>query len=290
MGVFWWRLSARLQQSAIVLGSRLRAAARLTARLAAIGVATIIASGCAGYVSPPGAVSPDRPGFTDTPPVMPASAFQLEAGYTDDRTDAGTYATLGEVLLRIGVGAQSEIRLFGNSLAIRSAPGVASTTGRGDQKLGFKTNLCTKPDSVHSLLPNVAFLAATTVPTGSDGFTASRAQPEAKLAVNWTTASPFSLYSNVGVGSIYNEVGRAGRLWVSTAGWWSVNPKVSAFVEGMTMGRLSGSGSGTAGNWVDGGLTYLINDRLQLDARAGHGLGSETSTERFFGVGFARRW
>jgi hypothetical protein len=77
---------------------------------------------------------------------------------------------------------------------------------------------------------------------------------------------------------------------VSAAGWWSVNPKVSAFAEGMTMGRLSGSGSGTAGNWVDGGLTYLINERLQVDPRVGHGVGSEASTERFFGVGLARRW
>lgn len=258
-------------------------------RCLVLGVWCVV-SGCAGYVSPPGAVSPDRPGFTDTPPVMPASAFQLEAGYTNDRTDAGTYATIGEILLRIGVGARSEVRLFGNSYAIRSSPGGPSTSGREDSKLGFKTNLRTKPDSVHSLLPNVAFLAATTVPTGTDGFGNQRSQPEAKLAVNWTTASPFSLYSNLGVGSIYTETGRAGRMWLSTAAWWSVNPKVSVFAEGMAMGRLSGSGSGTAGNWIDGGVTYLINDRFQLDARAGHGLGSETSSEKFFGVGLARRW
>jgi hypothetical protein len=221
---------------------------------------------------------------------MPATAFQVEAGYTDDKTDASGYATVGEVLLRVGVGARSELRLFGNSYATRSAPGVPNVSGREDQKVGFKTSLWTKPDSVHSLLPNVSFLAATTVPTGSDGFTANKTQPEAKLAVNWTTASPFSLYSNLGVGSIYNEVGRASRLWLSSAGWWAVNPKISAFAEGMVMGRLSGSGSGTAGNWVDGGLTYLFNDRFQVDARVGHGLGSETSTERFFGVGLAKRW
>jgi hypothetical protein len=250
----------------------------------------MLLSACAGHLSPPGGVSPDRPGFTDTPPALPAGAFQIEAGYTDDRTDALEYQTVGETLLRIGVGSRTEVRLFGNSYAIRSSPGGPSTSGIEDQKVGFKTNLRAIPDSVHSLIPNVAFLAATTMPTGAAGFTANKAQPEAKLAMNWTTASPFSLYSNLGVASIYNEVGRASRSWLSTAGWWAVNPKVSAFTEGMIVGRMSGSGSGTAGNWVDGGVTYLINERLQIDARIGRGVGSETSSERFLGVGFAQRW
>src|SRR5437899_74982 len=83
------------------------------------------------------------------------------------------------------------------------------------------------------------------------------ALPEAKLAMNWTTASPFSLYANLGYGAIYNEVGRASRAWTSAAAWWSVNPRVSVFVEGLAIGRVSGSGSGTAGNDVDGGVTYL---------------------------------
>jgi hypothetical protein len=257
---------------------------------AGTGWVVVLLSACAGHVSPPGPVSPDRPGFTDTPPALPAGAFQIEAGYTDDRTDASEYQTVGETLLRIGIGGRTEVRWFGNSFAVRSITGTATTHGLEDQKLGIKTTLRTKPDSVHSLLPNVAFLAATTLPTGAAGFSATKAQPEAKLAMNWTTASPFSLYTNIGAASIYNEVGRAGRGWLSAAGWWSVNPKVSAFGEGMTMGRLSGNGSGTAGNWVDGGLTYLLNDRFQLDARVGRGVGSETSSETFFGVGLARRW
>jgi hypothetical protein len=249
--------------------------------------------GCAGYVSPPGAVSPDRPGFTDTPPALPAGAFQLEAGITNDRVGTPnpvTYTTLGETLLRIGVGAQSEVRLFGNSYATRSTSGGPSVHGMEDPKLGIKTTLHTKPDSTHSFVPNVAALVATTLPMGATQFRAAHAQPEAKLAVNWTTASPFSLYSNLGIGRLYTGVGRANRAWMSVAGWWSVNPKVSTFAEGMQIGRLSGSGSGTAGSFVDGGVTYLINDRLQLDARIGRGVGSETSTERFFGAGLARRW
>lgn len=246
--------------------------------------------GCAGHVSPPGAASPDRPGFTDTPPALPRGAFQLEAGYTDDRTEGSEYQTIGETLLRIGVGARSEVRLFGNSYATRWASGLPTVHGIEDQKVGIKTNLYASADSLHSAVPNIALLAATTLPTGADGITAGSAQPEVKLAMNWTTASPFSLYSNFGFGSIANEVGRAERAWTSLAAWWSVNARVSVFAEGLTIGRVSGSGSGTAGTFVDGGVTYLINDRFQLDVRLGRGVGSETSTDRFIGAGFARRW
>ena len=74
------------------------------------------------------------------------------------------------------------------------------------------------------------------------------------------------------------------------AGWWAVNSQVSLFIEGLSIGPVSGSGAGTAGNAVNGGVTLLLNDRLQLDLRVGRGIGSELSRERFFGAGFARRW
>jgi hypothetical protein len=145
-------------------------------------------------------------------------------------------------------------------------------------------------DSLHEVVPNVALLVATTLATGASGITANAAQPEAKIAVNWTTPTPFSLYTNAGYGAIETGAGRATRTWISVAGWWAVNPRVSLFTEGLTIERVTGSGSGTAGNAVDGGMTYLLNDRFQFDARVGRGIGSETSHERFIGAGFARRW
>src|SRR4051812_2645485 len=72
-------------------------------RVAFTVTATLVGA-CAGHVSPPGGVSPDRPGFTDTPPALPATAFQVEAGYTDDRASGVQYQTFGETLLRVGIG------------------------------------------------------------------------------------------------------------------------------------------------------------------------------------------
>lgn len=257
-------------------------------------MAAAIGLGACVHLGAPGPVVADRPGYTDTPGALPARAVQIEAGITGDRTGPTnlptTYVSSGESLLRLGVGARTELRFFGNSYGVRSMDGAPTDRGMEDIKLGAKLNVRAVPDSVHSWAPNMALLAATTLPTGAAAISIGQAQPEAKVAMNWTTASPFSLYSNVGWAGIYNETGRAGRGWVSVAAWWAVNPRISIFGEGLASGRVSGSGTGTAGNDVDAGVTFLINDRFQLDARVGRGLGSETSTERFIGIGFARRW
>lgn len=247
-----------------------------------------IAAGCANFISPPGPAIPDRPGYTDGPAAIPRGALQLEAGYTYDRASPVTYSTIGEALLRVGVGGQSELRLFGNSFAIRSTDGSPTVYGMEDPKVGIKTSVHTKPDSVHSWMPNVAVLAAATLPAGGDAFRAAHAQPEAKLAANWTTPSPFSVYSNVAVGRVYDGREWGERGWISTALWYSINPRVSVFGEGLSVRRLGGSASPS--NDVDAGITYLINDRFQLDLRAGHGFGSGSGSERFIGAGFARRW
>ena len=249
---------------------------------------------CASFGAP-GSVVADRPGYTDAPTALPAHAIQLEAGATDDRVAATLgaprteYRTAGEMLLRAGVGARTELRLFANSYATRLTDGAPNVSGFEDVKVGAKLNVRAMPDSLHEWLPNAALLAATTLATGANGLTAGVAQPEVKLAANWTTPSPYSLYVNFGYGAIETSA-LATRAWVSVANWWSVNPRVSFFAEGLAIGRVSGSGPGTSGNDVDAGITYLISDRLQIDIRAGRGVGSETSHERFIGAGFARRW
>ena len=258
------------------------------------GFVGALALGACAHLGAPGPVVADRPGYTDTPTALPAHAIQLEAGVTDDQTGDAfqrtTTVTTGEVLARVGVGARTEVRLFGNSYDFRSGGGSPTVRGLEDFKFGAKVNLAAKPDSDHSWLPNVALLAANTSPTGSRPFTAGVAMAEVKLAANWTTASPFSLYANIGYSGAYTDFTRQGKGWVSAAGWWALNPRVSVFGEGYFFdlaGDLNGSFGGSD---LDAGLTYLVNDRLQLDARVGHGFVGALSDERFIGVGIARRW
>jgi hypothetical protein len=248
----------------------------------------VTASGCAGFVSPPGPAIPDRPGYTDTPPVLPEGAMQLEAGVTDDRSGAVRYTSIGEGLLRVGVGSRTELRLFANSFGTLWVDGQEIAHGMEDSKVGIKTSLWTKPDSVHSLEPNVSFLAALTLPVGATAFRNAHAQPEAKMAMNWTTATPLSIYSNIAAGGVYDGFRWSERGWFSVALWYSLNPRVSIFGEGISTRSLHNGA--IPSNAVDGGFTYLINDRFQVDLRVGQGVGNTSGREHFIGTGFARRW
>ncbi len=230
----------------------------------------------------------DRPGYTDGPTVLPARAVQVEAGVTDDRIEGVAYWSAGEVLLRAGVGGRTEFRFFANSYGIRSATGLPTTRGLEDLKVGAKLALHTAPDSVHGLLPRLGFLAATTLPTGAANRTAGKAQPEAKLAASWTTSGPFSVYSNIGFGAVYDGVEWGSHGWGSLAVWFAASSKVSLFGEGLAVGRIGGSA--TSANFIDGGLTYLIGYQLQADLRAGHGFGTTAGHEHFVGAGIAWRW
>lgn len=247
----------------------------------------LLLTGCAALRPVTGVVVADRPGYTDTPTALPARSYQVEVGVTDDHVDDGTYRSAGELLVRAGVGKHVELRLFGNSYGVHWSPGIESTHGREDAKVGAKLSLHSAPDSVHGLLPRLALLAATTIATGAENRTAHKPQPEAKLAAAWTTSGPFSLYTNFGFGGVYDGTAWGTHAWTSAALWYAASPKISFFGEGLVVGRVSGSA--TASKYLDGGMTYLFSDHLQVDARYGHGVGV-VSHEHFVGVGAAWRW
>lgn len=246
------------------------------------------ACGCFRAHAPSGPVAPDRPGYTDTPTALPAGAAQLEMGFSDDRSGGSRYQSVGEVLLRVGVAGPVELRLFGNSFASRTIPPARSVGGFEDLKAGAKVRLIEKPDSIHGLTPNLALLVATTLPTGASKIGAGVAQPEAKLAASWTTSSPFSFYTNAGFGGIFDGTAWSDHGWASLANWYAVSPRVSLFVEGMHVQNVSGPAP--SASYVDGGLTVLFVDQLQVDARIGRGAGGAVASERFAGFGFGVRF
>ena len=259
----------------------------------ALACLTVWAAGCAS-LGAPGPVAADRPGFSDGTVALPPRALQLEAGVLDDRLGAAAgsprteYVALGQTLLRAGVGYRTEVRVFGNSYATRMTDGSSTVHGAEDLKLGAKVNLHSLPDSVHAVFPTLALLLATTLPTGSRGFSAGSAQPEAKVAANWITSTPLSISAEAGLNALQTPNGRATQTSTSLAGWWAMSPSVSAFVEGLLVRSASGSAAGA--NEIDFGATYLVNQRLQIDASVGHGVGPSTAHEHFVDIGIAKRW
>ena len=261
--------------------SRRRAARAL---LAVAGAA--LGTGCASASFNTALTGTDRPGYSFGTATVPLGGAQLEVGYTDTRFDATTYQTLGEGLLRIGAGPTTELRVFSNSYALRSDGGL-HTDGMEDVKIGFKQKLWTGKASAGPGSSSLALLAGTSLPTGSNGFSAEGWQPEALLAAVVPLSASFSLVPNFG--DVYAKLGddRGHRVLGSVAGWYTVSPKFSVF--GEYGGSQVTSDAATRLQYLDGGFGIVPVPALQLDLRVGHGLNG-VKNDNYVGVGLSRRW
>ena len=240
-------------------------------------------------------VSPDRPGFSYAPGTLPAGAVQLETGATDAHAGTQSYRTVGEALLRVGVVAGTELRVSGQSFAVRTdaaAPlGTRTATGTEDARVGVKQRLVAGHGSTGLGATSLALLAGTTVPSGSPGFGARAWQPEATLLVNTPLTARFSLVENVSdsyaAASATPDGRRRHRVGGTVAGWYTVSSKLSAFGE-YAGSRLAGTAA-PAAHYVDAGVALAPVGHVQLDLRAGAGMNGVPG-DRFVGAGLVRRW
>ena len=244
---------------------------------------------CSSLGRAAGPVISDRPGFTDTPSVLPAGGIQLEAGLTSDDTPGVRYTSIGETLVRVGVGAGVEARLFGNSYARRQEDGGRSVGGLEDPKLGIKLRVRELPDSVHSFAPRVALLMAAALPVGGSPVSTGHALPEGKFALSWNLPHGASFFSNVGYAAVIADDGsRRARPFMTGAAWYAASPKLSLFLEAYDA-RGDIRHLVTPARLGDAGVTRLLSDRFQVDVRIGRSLRRDRP-ERFAGVGLSRRW
>jgi hypothetical protein len=217
---------------------------------------------------------------------VPLGGVQAEVGYTDTRFDATTYQTLGEGLLRIGAGPNTEVRVFSNSYALRTDAG-ARTNGMEDLKLGLKQRVYVGKGTTGLSGASLALLPAASIPTGSEGFGADAWQPELLVAGALPLSAKFSLVSNIG--DAYVKLGdtRAHKLLATLAGWYTFSAKVSAFAEyGGT--RLADDASSKL-QYLDAGFALVPVPAIQLDLRVGHGVNG-VPNDNYVGVGITRRW
>jgi Putative MetA-pathway of phenol degradation len=229
---------------------------------------------------------PDRPGYSFGTATVPLGGAQLEVGYTDTRSDNVTYQTLGEGLLRVGVGANTELRLFTNSYALRDDASIG-THGVEDAKIGFKQRFRAGTGTTGLAATSLSLLAGTSLPTGSDGFGVDAWQPEAIIAAALPVTPKLSLVPNVG--DVYAMIGdtRQHRALGTLAAWYTLSSKLSAFAE--YGGSQLTNDARSRLQYLDGGFALVPLPALQLDIRAGHGMNG-IPADNFIGLGLSRRW
>lgn len=229
-------------------------------------------------------IATDRPSFSESPTTVDGGHVQLEAGYTLARASGTTGHTLGEILIRIGLDAAAELRIGLDSYAWSRGP-AGARSGFTDTSLGVKLGLAEGDAGIAH--PSLGLVVASTLPTGHDPFFGETTmQPEAKLAAGWMLGNRTSLKSNLNYAYISDRGSRVHRLATSLVLAHRWTERIGSYVEGY--GFVPRSVARDDVIYINGGLTYLVSPRFQLDARLG--LRVADPADRFAGVGLAYRW
>jgi hypothetical protein len=237
----------------------------------------------------------DRPDFTEASSTVGKGRIQLEAGYTYIRDRAGSVATSShsypEALLRIGALADwLEFRIGQNFGHTRTgAPhAVFTAAGAEDLYLGVKLGLTEQA----RVLPEMAVVLQTTVPTGHREFTSGKLQPGMNWLYGWDVIPDhLTLGGSTQGNRAYDALGHGYLEFAQslTIGY-VLTEKLGAYTEWFAFfpcGAIAPSVG--ALHYLDGGFTYKFTPNLQFDIRAGIGL-SRLADDFFAGSGFAVRY
>ena len=227
----------------------------------------------------------DRPDFTESASVPGAGRVQVEGGWTVEGEDDARAHSLGELLVRIGLGDRFEARIEPVTWISADDGAGGEVSGLDDAGIGFKGMLF---DAAPPGRPAAAILVGTSLPTGDEEIGEEGWQPEARLALGWDLSELWSLGANAGWGRPQEGGERFDQALASVALGRSLGSRLGAFLELYGLAPASADGDADAA-WLDGGLTLGLGPDAQLDVREGAGL-TEAASDWLFGLGFARRW
>ena len=232
------------------------------------------------------ALDSDRPGFGTGTDTVAVGRFQVEAGLSATRRGGTRGYSFGEPTIRTGLGRSTELILDLPTYSRTRASG-GTTSGRGDGSLGFKHQFRDDSPEFGLRKPAIAILGAVNVPLGSRGLRGGGVQPTVNLLLHNRLAPRVALTTNLNYSylkdaSRYHEVAAVASLD------FTLSKRAGTFIE--AYGILP-SGARRNTRFVDGGLTYLLNNDTQIDASVGLGLGNDVGGPDFFyGFGVAHRF
>ena len=230
-------------------------------------------------------IAPDRPGFTNGSETVAPGRVILESGFTQTRDRARDGGGIGddfpEALLRFGVKSNLELQLgLPNYNVVHG-----DARGVGNAFVGAKIKVYERGQTVASVAPGLS------VPFGRREFRSSNVLPSLIFGVDTALGQRAGVSANLILSETQqdnNSGSTSNQFTVAPAASvdYALTPKLGAFIDGYAIVP----GRGPSNSAIDGGLTYLLNNNLQLDAEYGHGLGGGASPRDFYGGGIAVRF
>ena len=215
----------------------------------------------------------DRPDQTVSSLTIPHKSFQIEGGvlFGDLNNEAQRLYLIPTTLFRYGLFRGVELRLGENLVKYKSESSSEARFGLSDLELGAKFQILNRED----VNTKIAFLTHVVLPTGAEGLSTEKYGTINKLAISHELNSFVGLGYNVG----YDYFGYSkGILTYSLALGAAFNDKLGAYLEFYGQWR-------DFDNFVinfDSGITYLLQENLQLDFSFALGLNQRMN---YFAVG-----
>ena len=242
----------------------------------------------------PGDMVTDRPDETESPVSVKPGYVQLEMGWgfvnaDRDGSERRTHQVPG-TLVRIGTARGLEARLgFGGwrHREVADSAGAETNSGVGPLRLGAKYQF----NEGEGWTPTLAVLGALVLPTAAEGLGPARVDPTFRVMASHEASSVVGIGYNLGLRWLSVEAVTGGTSTqlegiYTLAFSFALSERFGAFAE--AFGALALSDDAVSVASLDGGLTFLVRNNLQLDARAGIGLDKDADTW-FVGAGFGWR-
>lgn len=208
----------------------------------------------------------DRGGFATSPFVLPSGVFQIESGFSFEKSkneniivNAFSY---NSILLRYGIISRAEIRL--QTDYVRKVTGTGSNSleeiGFNPLTIGLKFFISKEI----GILPAISFLGNLKLPYwGNKNFKPVNFAPTFYLLMENELSKHFSLCYNLGL-EWDGESDEPIKSLAFSLGY-SINNKLSCFIENYYLF----SDNGNRDSFIDAGFSYQVRNNLQFDISGG---------------------
>jgi hypothetical protein len=235
-------------------------------------------------------LDPDRPHFPEASTTVGNGRAMLESGYTFTRKGT-TFSSHSypEALLRAGMFADwFELRIGQSFVNQRQTEDGMTTSANGAQDLYLGMKLALTEQK--GLLPTMAVIPQTTVPTGSASVTAGKMLPGLNVDCSWEVIKDvFGIEFLVANNRVMDDLGNIHHeVATGLTGAFQLTRQLELFVEWDAFYPVGAIGRLGPRHYAVGGLVYFVTRDFEVDFRSGVGLNGN-SNDFLVGVGFAAR-
>ncbi|MBK6263893.1 transporter [Marivirga sp. S37H4] len=213
-------------------------------------------------------INTDRPGFSDASRTVPKGYFQIESGFSFQSESFNTSLTqqlinFNNTLLRYGIINGLELRVNQSIQSERILENdqlneLGWQKGLSPLMLGIKVNLTEEND----LIPETAFVAEVTLPKSQGYFMKEKSLLRLNFIALHSLNDSWIFTYNLGIHQGFNE--RSTQFNYTLKSVYTIND-FSPYLEFYGNRSIST----TPLNYFNGGLAYLVNNKLQFDVHAG---------------------